>query len=64
METIEITCTNNGKIKEAEVLHKTDKYVKVVIPGTQIVIEMFRDDLNTEYTGRTAGLEFEWLPKI
>ena len=63
METIEITCTNNGKKKPVEVLTKTDKYMKVVLPGTQIVIELFRNDLNSEYTGHTAGLEFEWLPR-
>jgi len=63
MEKITITCTNNGKNKQAEVLHKTDKYAKVIIPGTQIVIELFRKDLNSEYVGHTAGLEFEWLPK-
>jgi hypothetical protein len=63
MEKITITCTNNGKTKQAEVLHKTDKYAKVIIPGTQIVIELFRKDLNSEYVGHTAGLEFEWLPK-
>ena len=63
METIEITCTNNGKKKPVEVLNKTDKYMKVVLPETQIVIELFRNDLNSEYTGHTAGLEFEWLPK-
>ena len=63
METITITCTNNGKTKEAEVLNKTDKYLKVVLPGTQIVIELFRDNLNSEYIGHTAGLEFECQPK-
>ena len=63
MENITITCTNNGKTKEAEVLHKTDKYAKVIIHGTQIVIELFRQDLNSEYRGHTAGLEFEWQPK-
>jgi len=63
METIEITCTNNGKTKTAEVMQKTDKYMKVIVEGTQIFIEMFREDLNTPYTGHTAGLEFEWLPK-
>ena len=63
METITITCTSNGKTKEAEVLSKTDKYLKVVLPGTQIVIELFRDNLNSEYTGHTAGLEFECQPK-
>ncbi len=63
METITIKCTNNGKTKEAEVLNKTDKYLKVVLPGTQIVLELFRDDLYSEYKGHTAGLQFEWLPK-
>jgi len=24
---------------------------------------MFREDLNTPYTGHTAGLEFEWQPR-
>ena len=48
METITITCTNNGKTKEAEVLSKSDKYMKVILPGTQIVIELFRKDLNSE----------------
>jgi len=63
METITITCTNNGKTKEADVLTKTDKYMKVILPGTQITIELFRNDLNSEYTGHTAGLEFERLPR-
>ena len=63
METIEITCTKNGKIKPVEVLTKTDKYLKVILPGTEIVLELFREDLNSEYTGITAGLQFEWLPK-
>ena len=63
METIEITCTNNGKTKTADVLNKNDKYMKVHVPGTQLFIELFRDDVNIPYTGRTAGLEFEWQPK-
>ena len=63
METIEITCTNNGKTKTAEVIHQTDKYMKVIVEGTQIFIEMFREDLNTPYTGHTTGLEFEWQQK-
>ena len=63
METIEITCTNNGKTKIAEVMHKTDKYMKVIVEGTQIFIELFREDVNTPYTGHTAGLKFEWQQK-
>ena len=63
METIVIKCTNNDMTKEAEVLQKNDKYMKVIVPGTQLFIELFRDDVNIPYTGRTAGLEFEWEPK-
>ena len=63
METIEITCTNNGKTKMAEVLTQNDKYIKVVLEGTQISIEMFRDTVNKPYTGHTAGLEFDWQPR-
>ena len=63
METIDITCTNNGNTKRAEILNINDKYMKVVVEGTQLFIELFRDDVNIPYTGRTAGLEFEWEPK-
>ena len=37
METITITCTNNDKTKEAEVMQQTDKYMKVHVAGTQII---------------------------
>ena len=63
MEAITIRCTNNDRTKEAEVLERNDKYMKVIVPGTQLFIEMFRDNVNIPYTGHTAGLEFEWQPK-
>ena len=63
METIILTCTDNDRKKQAEVLQKNDRYMKVQVPGTQIFIELFRDNLNMPYTGHTAGLEFEWQPK-
>ena len=63
MDTITLTCTNNGKTKDAEGLQQNDKYLKVVVEGTQITIEMFRQDVNIPYKGHTAGLEFTWLPK-
>jgi hypothetical protein len=63
METIDIICNNNGKSKPAEILQKHDKYMKVVIEGTQITIEMFREDVNKPYIGHTAGLEFIWQQK-
>jgi hypothetical protein len=60
---IEITCTDNGKSKTADVLRKNDKFLKVAVEGTQIAIEMFRQDVNKPYIGHTAGLEFTWKPK-
>lgn len=64
MEKIILTCTSNGKTKTADVLTENDKYLKVVVEGTQIAIEMFRQDVNKPYVGHTAGLEFTWQPKI
>ena len=58
METIVITCTNNGQTKTAEVMQQNDKFMKVVLEGTQITLELFRQDVNKPYVGHTAGLEF------
>jgi hypothetical protein len=63
MDTIQITCIDNGKIKTADVLSKTDKYIKVVIQGTQIAIELVRSDVNRPYIGNKSGLEFTWNEK-
>ena len=63
MDQIEIRCTENGKTKTADVLSRNDKYLKVVVEGTQLAIEMYRRDVNKPYIGHTAGLEFTWQPK-
>jgi len=63
MEKIQIRCTENDKIKTADVLSRNDKYLKVAVEGTQIAIELFRKDVNKPYIGHTAGLEFTWVPK-
>ena len=60
METIEIHCTDNDKIKTAEVLSRTDKYMKVVFEGTTMTLELMRKDLNKPYVGNKAGLEFTY----
>ena len=49
MEQIQITCTENGLVKTADVLSQSDKYLKVVVEGTQIAIELFRNDVNKPY---------------
>ncbi len=63
MKTIEIECTNNNMTKTVDVLQENDKYMKVAIQGTQITLELFREDVNMSYVGRKSGLEFRWLPK-
>ncbi len=63
MEVIDIVCKNNGKTKSADVIQQNDKYMKVVLSGTQITLELFRQSLNSPYIGHTAGLEFEWQQK-
>jgi len=60
MEKITITCSDNGKTKTADVLSHSDKYLKVVVEGTTMTIEMFRSDLNKPYVGTKAGLEFTY----
>lgn len=58
METIEIHCTDNDKVKTAEVLSRTDKHMKVVFEGTTMTLELMRKDVNKPYVGNKAGLEF------
>ena len=45
-------------------LQKNDKHLKVVVEGTQIAIEMFREDVNKPYIGHKSGLEFTWQQKL
>ena len=60
MEQIILTCTDNGKTKTADILSKSDKYLKVVVEGTTMTIELSRSDLNKPYVGNKAGLEFTY----
>ncbi len=63
MESINITCTDTDLSKEAEVLNHSDKYLKVVLIGTMMTIELFRKDLTKPYVGHKAGLEFVYDPQ-
>tara|TARA_Y200000002_G_C22177298_1_gene453656 strand:+ start:219 stop:404 length:186 start_codon:yes stop_codon:yes gene_type:complete len=60
MEQIQLTCSNNGKTKTADVLSRSDKFLKVVVEGTTMTIELTRTDLNRPYVGNKAGLEFTY----
>jgi hypothetical protein len=61
MEQIQITCIDNGKTKTADVLSRTDRYMKVAVEGTTMTIELHRTDLNKPYIGAKAGLEFKYV---
>jgi hypothetical protein len=60
MEKVTITCSDNGKTKTADVLSHSDKYLKVVVEGTTMTVELFRTDVNKPYVGNKAGLEFTY----
>ena len=60
MEQIQLTCSINGKTKTADVLSRSDKFLKVVVEGTTMPIELTRTDLNRPYVGNKAGLEFTY----
>jgi hypothetical protein len=60
MEIIDIFCETNEKSKPAEVLSRTDKHLKVVFKGTEMTLELSRQDLNKAYVGYKAGLEFTY----
>ena len=62
MDIINVTCQSNGKTKEAEILSQSDKYMKVVLVGTEITIELFKNDPNKPYLGNKSGLEFFYDP--
>ena len=60
MDKVTITCSDNGKTKTADVLQQSDKYMKVVIDGTTMTVELSRQDVNRPYVGTKAGLEFTY----
>lgn len=61
MEQIELICIDNGKSKTADVLSRTDRYLKVAVVGTTMTIELHRTDVNKPYVGTKAGLEFKYV---
>ena len=63
MEQIVITCIETAVQKRADVLSKSDKYIKVVLAKTNISITLHRTDLRKPYIGHLSGLEFEYDPK-
>ena len=64
MERIKIVCTNNGITQPADIISETERHIKVVINGTDIVLELHRESANKPYIGHAVGLNFEYNPSL
>ena len=59
MELVQITCTDNNKTLKASVMKKSDRFLEVVVEGTNTkVILSKKTPVDKVYIGRMAGLEF------
>jgi len=53
-----VHCTDKGKDFVADILHKSDKTLKVVLVGNNIAIHMRRQDTKRQYVGQVGTFEF------
>jgi hypothetical protein len=58
MNKCKVTNLNNGKTVEADVLQRSDKRLRVALTGTNITINLTREDVRKPFIGRANGLEF------
>ena len=59
MELVEITCTDNNKTLKASVMKRSDRFLEVVVEGTNTkVVLSKKTPVDKVYIGRMAGLEF------
>ena len=59
MKLIKIICVDNGKTKQAEILQRSAKYLKVVIVNTTVTVELFKQDFqDRNYHGQSGQLTF------
>ncbi len=59
MDKVTLYCIDTSKDKQAEVLERSQKRLKVVLVGTTIAITLHRQDTRKPYVGTAAGMEFE-----
>ena len=59
MNIVEITCIDNNRTLEASVLKKSDRYLEVVVEGTNTKVTLSKKTpVDKLYAGHLAGLEF------
>ena len=64
MERVVIHCLDTEVDAYADVAHKNDKHMRVVIEDTTVALELHRTDVRKPYIGRMAGLEFTYTPIV
>ena len=63
-EQVWIHCTQTNVRIQADVLYKSEKTMKVVIPIAFITLNFKRDDNKKPYVATSAGLEFTTMGEI
>ena len=58
MSTVQIKCTDNDKVVAADVLTRSEKSIRVALPGTSIVLNLSRTDVRKPFVGSRGGMEF------
>ena len=59
MDIVKLTCTENDRTLDASVLKKSDKFLEVVVEGTNSKVTLSKKTpADRVYIGKMAGLEF------
>ena len=59
MELIKLTCTDNNKTLDATVMKKSERFLEVVVEGTNTKVVLKKESSSEKYyIGNMAGLEF------
>lgn len=58
MDKVKVTNINNGRTVDADVIQRSDKRLRVALTGTNITINLTREDVRKPFIGRANGLEF------
>ena len=59
MELVKLTCTENDRTLDARVLKKSDRFLEVVVEGTDTKVTLTKKSSDERvYVGHMAGLEF------
>ena len=64
MEKCSLYCVTKETDTEVDILTKSDKKIKVVIPDTNITVTLSRSDTRSPYIGWAGKLEFETFGEL